>query len=101
MYIIILSFIGLACLLVWYLLHHDHGRKLPVEVLWVAAGFGLLALIAAGLLEFVILPKTLLTAPLTIPLGQRFLSFMLVGILEELVKFIPLALFIRHKVYFK
>jgi len=101
MYIIILGFIALASLLVWYFLHHDHGRKLPVGSLWVAFGFGVLGMILAGFLELKLFPAKFWTSPLSVSLSTRFLFFLGVGALEESVKFIPLAIFIYKKPYFK
>ncbi len=101
MYQIIITFIVLACVLVWYLLKHDHGRRLPVTSLWIACGFGVLGIIAAMLLELNLLPKDFAVSPLSIPIAKRFTFFMSVGFLEEAAKFIPLALFIYKKSYFK
>ncbi len=101
MYIIILSFIALASLLVWYFLHHDHGRKLPIESLWIAFGFGVLGIILAGFLELKLFPREFWTSPLNVSFSDRLLFFLGVGVLEEAVKFIPLALFIWKKPYFK
>lgn len=100
MYPVILAFIGLSSTLVWYLLRHDHGRKLPVAALWTAAGFGLLAVVLSVLLERFILPKELFSNTASFSLNSRFLWFLAVGVIEELTKFVPLALFIRKKAYF-
>ncbi|GAC1392151.1 MAG: hypothetical protein NVSMB46_07170 [Candidatus Saccharimonadales bacterium] len=101
MYAIILSFIALASLLTWYLLKHDHGRKLPIETLWIAFGFGILGMILAGALELKLFPRQFWIAPQSVSLGARFLFFLGIGALEESAKFIPLALYIFHKPYFK
>ncbi len=100
MYPVILAFIGLSSTLVWYLLRHDHGRKLPVATLWMAAGFGVLAVISSAALERYVLPHQLFAASSTFSLGSRFFWFMAVGAIEELTKFVPLALYIRKKTYF-
>jgi len=98
---IILAFIAIGSGLVWYLLHHDHGRRLPPSSLWTAFGFGIAALILAGLLETQLFPKSFWVAPQLEPIGLRFLFFMGVGILEEAAKFVPLALFIYSRPYFR
>jgi len=100
-YAIILSFIAIGSLLVWYFLRHDHGRQLPVESLWIAFGFGILGIIAAGFLEVILFPKTFWVSPQAVSLSGRFFFFLGVGALEETAKFLPLALFIYKKPYFK
>ncbi|HUA13210.1 MAG TPA: PrsW family glutamic-type intramembrane protease [Candidatus Sulfotelmatobacter sp.] len=101
MLIVILGFILLASLLTWYLLHYDHGRRISAGTLWIAIGFGILAMLLATLIESAILPKALETSPSLYPLSQRLIYFVAVGIVEEMVKFVPLALFIYKKPYFK
>lgn len=101
MYLVILSFIALGSLLVWYLLRHDHGRKLPVESLWLAFGFGILANVLAGFLELKLFPKQFWLSPHSVIIGLGLLFFLGIGFLEEGVKFVPLATFIYRKPYFK
>lgn len=101
MYIVIISFIALSGMLIWYMLKHDHGRQLPVESLWIAFGFGLVATVLAVLLENWLLPKNMLLKIQNVSLITGLLYFLAVGVLEEAVKFIPLALFIYRKPYFK
>lgn len=101
MYFVILAFIGIASFLVWYLLKHDHGRKLPVATLWYACGFGVLAMVLATVLEGLILPKGFAALPTTRPIGEQFFWFSTVGVIEEAAKFIPLALFIYKRQYFR
>ena len=101
MYIVILSFIALSSLLIWYLLKHDHGRKLPIGSLWLASGFGIIAVTLAWYLEQWLLPKDFAVASHSAGLGLTFLLFLAVGFLEEGVKFLPLAVFIYRKPYFK
>lgn len=99
MLIVILAFIFLAASLVWYLLRHDHGRKLPADTLWGAFGFGLLALVIASIAELPI-PQALTSTPQKYSLLIRLVLFLLVGLIEEAAKYIPLALFIYKKKYF-
>jgi RsiW-degrading membrane proteinase PrsW (M82 family) len=82
-------------------LRHDHGRKLPVESLWVAFGFGILGLIAAGILESKLLPLEEVITGYDVSLMKGFVVFMAVGLIEETAKFLPLALYIYKKPYFK
>jgi len=101
MYFTILAFVGIASSLVWYLLKHDHGRKLPVSTLWYACGFGVLAMIVASVLELLILPKQFTTIPAAYPLLTQLKYFLSIGLIEEAAKFLPLALFIYKRSYFR
>lgn len=100
MYPVIIAFIVLAVLLVWYLLRHDHGRQLPVASLWTAFGFGIVAMILASVIEGLAIPDTIWTAPESMSMVSRFLLGVVIGVIEETVKFLPLAFFIFHKSYF-
>lgn len=99
LFIIILFFIALAVFLTWYFLKHDRGHKKAVGTLWAAAGFGLLGTVIAGFLEVVIIPGDAIKgATLT---GMTLVLVSLgIGVIEELSKFVPLALFIFPKRYF-
>lgn len=101
MYFVILAFIILASSLVWYLLAHDHGRKLPVATLWYACGFGLLALLIAGVVEPQFLPNNFLETPTLVSFPRQVGYFLGIGFVEEAVKFLPLALFIYKRRYFQ
>lgn len=101
MYFVILGFIGIASLLIWYLLRHDHGRQLPVGSLWIASAWGVVAMISAGFLEAVLLPHSFTSSPQTMNKGALFVCSLAVGLIEEGAKFLPLALFIYKKPYFK
>lgn len=101
MYPVILAFIAIASALVWYLLKHDHGRKLPVATLWYACGFGVLAMVLATAIEAVVLPDQFALHPTTFHLMTQIGLFLLIGFVEEIVKFVPLALFIYKKPYFQ
>lgn len=94
-----LLFLGLTGFLAWYLLSKDKGEREPASILWAALGFGALGLIPAGFLETALLPNNLIEAH-TLSVGAILLSALAVGIIEEVVKFVPLALFIYRKRYF-
>ena len=83
--------------MVWYLVHNDRGSKEPIGALWAAAGFGLLALIFAGVLNGLVLPESLIDAE---PSLYTLIAFLVVGFIEEAAKFFPLALFLWKKKYF-
>lgn len=101
MYFVILAFIGIASFLVWYLLKHDHGRKLPVATLWYACGFGALAMVLAMIWEGMLLPSGFTDRPAAYSLIMQLGLFMVVAIVEEAAKFVPLALFIYKRSYFR
>jgi RsiW-degrading membrane proteinase PrsW (M82 family) len=101
MYAVILAFIAIASALVWYLLKHDHGRKLPVATLWYACAFGVLAMVLATLIETAVLPEQFVLHPTHFRLQTQLGLFLAIGLIEEVVKFVPLALFIYKKPYFQ
>lgn len=95
-------FVGIGFALVWFLVKHDRGSKEPDSALWMAFGFGGIAVavtvLAHLLLGMLGIPAhTQLTGVSTEALlGSVFLA----ATIEELAKFVPLALYIRHKSYF-
>lgn len=97
-YLVSISFFFVGAALVWYMLRADKGSKEPLSALWVAAGFGLLAVFVAATLNSTVLPGTETIAQES--LWFAFLAMMGVGLIEEAAKFFPLALFIYKKPYF-
>ncbi|MBL8122077.1 PrsW family intramembrane metalloprotease [Candidatus Saccharibacteria bacterium] len=98
---IINVFIGLTIAVVIYIRSRDRGSKEPASMLWAAAAFGLLAIALAVPLELLLtsIDAANLEKPLGITAGAFYDGFA-VGIIEELAKFLPLALFIYKKRYF-
>lgn len=93
----ILVFIALAVGLTWYFLAHDHGEKEPIGALWAAFGFGFLGAVAASFIEQLFISQD----PATLSPGvSLFRMAMLIGVTEEVCKFLPLALFIYKRRYF-
>lgn len=98
LFIILLVFIALSAGLAWFLIAHDQGEKEPVGALWAAFGFGLLGGVLAGFIESIVvsdesmLPGTALKSVL--------LATLIVGIVEEACKFLPLATWINNKRFF-
>jgi RsiW-degrading membrane proteinase PrsW (M82 family) len=93
-----LAFVAVTAFIAWYFLSRDRGSREPLGALWAAFGFGVLGLVLAIILEIYLVPYGVMD-------GQASLSviiygFMMVGIIEELVKFGPLALFIYRQPYF-
>ena len=98
-YIIIAAFVAIIVMLTWFFLKNDHGDKEPVSALWIAGLLGVLGFVAAGFLEYWFIPLKSLT-PGTSSYKSAFLAFLLVGLIEESCKFIPLAIFIFKRSYF-
>jgi RsiW-degrading membrane proteinase PrsW (M82 family) len=97
-YALIVLFILLATGLVVFLLKNDKGEKEPVNALWLAAGFGLIGAILAAIIEKELIPLSHIKAGA--PIATMLFSFLGVGIIEEGLKFLPLAIFIYPKKYF-
>src|SRR4051812_34181775 len=97
--LIIIFFICLAVFLTWYFLKHDRGHKKAVGSLWAAAGFGLLGTVIAGVLEVLILPSDDLKSAAVGGLSLTLVALG-IGVIEELSKFVPLALYLYPKRYF-
>lgn len=95
---LLLLFVVIAVGLVWFLLAHDHGSKEPILMLWIAAGLGFAGALLAGFIEGkVINPENLMAGT---PHGAMALTAMSVGMIEELCKFVPLAVVIYGRRYF-
>lgn len=98
LFFIIIFFIIIAILLAWYLMSRDKGPKEPIKALWIAFIFGIVGAIGASFLEqFFINQKNLQAGS---SWSILLSNFFLVGLIEESVKFIPLAIFIYKKKYF-
>ncbi len=95
---VLLVFIAASAGLAWYLLAHDRGEKEPVMALWLAVAFGAFGALLAGWLERKLIPVNNLQ-PGTAA-GTLLVATLLVGAIEEICKFLPLALFIYKKRYF-
>jgi RsiW-degrading membrane proteinase PrsW (M82 family) len=95
---LLLIFVAIAAALAWFLIAHDRGAKEPVYALWAAAGLGLAGAAGAGLLESrLINSDNLLTG---MPLGTIMTAALAVGIIEEICKFVPAAVFIYKRPFF-
>ena len=95
--LLVFVFIIIAIGLTWFFLAKDRGTKEPVSALWIALGFGVIGAVAAGFTESLLIPIKALHGG---PLGEVLLASLAVGVIEELFKFLPLALFIYRKSYF-
>jgi len=98
--IIIGLFIAAAFFFVHYLIVKDRGHKEPIGALWGAFGFGVLGMVAALIIEPLVVSKSIVDQTAGLPLSQVAVGALLIGLIEESCKFIPLAFFIYHKRYF-
>ncbi|MGH7240835.1 MAG: PrsW family glutamic-type intramembrane protease, partial [Candidatus Saccharimonadales bacterium] len=69
--------------------------------LWYACGFGVLAMGLATGLERLFLPGNFVEVPQAFSFAKQLGYFMSIGFIEEAVKFLPLALFIYKRQYFR
>jgi RsiW-degrading membrane proteinase PrsW (M82 family) len=98
LFLIVMAFVLIAAGLAWYLISHDRGEREPIGALWIAAGFGFVGAIAAAVIESVLIPAKHVLPGAALPV--LFGSTLLVGVIEEACKFLPLALFLYRKRYF-
>lgn len=91
-------------LFIYFIVKKDRGRREPIGALFIAMGFGFLALILAGFLNEIFVPKEFSeiakNSEIKMSWQQLMVSAMTVGVIEETVKCLPLALFIYKKKYF-
>ena len=97
--VIIRLFVAATVLLILYIRSKDRGSHEPAGALWGAAGFGLLAVIVASILNGIFVSLS----PDTASMGATLYVFresITIGVIEEVCKFLPLALFIYKRPYF-
>lgn len=99
LFIIVLAFIAIAVLLIWFLLSRNKGEKEPVSALWAAAGFGFVGAILAAIVEHLLIPINLVNGASDKTI-EILIASLGVGLIEESLKFVPLAIFIYPKKYF-
>lgn len=86
-------------LLVLYIRSKDRGSHEPTGALWGAAGFGVLAIALAVPLEIFLVHSDPSSGPTGIT-AVAFRDAMMIGLIEEACKFLPLAFFIYKRSYF-
>ncbi len=96
--IVLALFFAMTFGLIWFFIKSDRGSKEPAGALFGAFGYGFLAIILAVMAESWFIPHAWLTTNSIS--GKAFWGFLLVGIIEELCKFGPLAAHIYRRAYF-
>jgi RsiW-degrading membrane proteinase PrsW (M82 family) len=96
--LILLAFTCIAAGLAWFLISNDHGPREPILALWLAFGLGALGALAAYFIENTFLKNASLAPGL--PELTLLRTTMIIAVIEESCKFIPLALFIYKQRYF-
>ena len=96
--LILLAFVCIASGLAWFLISQDHGKKEPILALWFAFGMGALAAVLAYYIENKFISASSLTA--TSPKTTLLSATMLVAVIEESCKFLPLAALIYGRKFF-
>lgn len=99
LFIIIIAFILIAVALIWFMLKKDKGEKEPISALWIAAGFGFGGSIIAAIIEHFAISSNALSGNAS-SLQTTLVAALIVGVVEETCKFIPLAIYIYPKKYF-
>lgn len=100
MLIILSLFVLTATWLARWFIKHDKGQPEPRRALWKAFFIGVGAMIAAGILESILIKDDITNPDLFFSAHTLLKDFMLVGIIEEAVKFVPLLLWLWRKPFF-
>ena len=98
LFLVILTFVLISSGLAWYLISYDRGEKEPISALWIAFGFGLIGGIVAAIIERQLVSPDDISA--LSPLKTILFASMIIGIIEEACKFIPMSIFVYPKKYF-
>ncbi len=97
-FIILILFIAIVAFIAWYLISKDKGQKEPISALWLAFLLGIAGAVLAIIIENYIV--SVKNTEVGAPLKDLFGNFLLVGFIEESIKFLPLAFLIFNKKYF-
>lgn len=97
--ILSLFVLGALWLARWFI-RHDKGELEPRRALWGSFCMGVVAMIVAGILESIFIQHDITNPDLFFSTRTLFIDFMLVGIIEEAVKFLPLLVWLWRKPYF-
>ena len=97
LFVVITIFLAMAGGFALFLIKRDGGEREPIGALWMAFAFGVIGIVIAGFLEKFLLPDPGHTHLPTISLAIVCLG---IGGIEELAKFLLLALWLYPKRYF-
>lgn len=97
--LLLVALIGLAVATGIWLVTRDRGRPEPVAALWEALGFGALGVVGVPLI-YGLLPNMQSLTNATTDANALVVTILIVATVEELVKFVPLALFMWRRPYF-
>jgi RsiW-degrading membrane proteinase PrsW (M82 family) len=98
---VILAQIGVAVLFIRYLIQQNHGSKEPPKIIGLAIGLGVIAIVASYFLEtWFVNPHLLVLGPRQLSTAATLHNSLLVGLIEEGCKSLPLALLIYSRKYF-
>ena len=98
---VISLFFILAAILAWYFLASRDGVREPVSAILEAFGFGLVAVAIALPLELLFIPAaTRYGLAATPSLAQALRFSLVIALIEEAAKFLPLAMFVNSRRYF-
>lgn len=108
MIILVFAYIFLAYWLHTYFARNDRGPKEPIKALRLAGFMGIVAGLLAGDLNQLFLPDSFLeyfnnianNAFMVPETGVLIKSFLIIGVIEESLKFVPLAILLYKKPYF-
>ncbi len=98
---VIICFLVLGAALTWYLLRFDQGKKEPVGYLWAAFGLGIVGMVAAVFLEGWLIPARDLSLVVRQPYSVVLLASLAVGAIEESAKFLPTAVLVYKRKFFR
>ncbi len=97
---LILAQIGVGWLFIRYLIQKDRGTKEPKFGIFMACFLGGLATVGAIFLEKWLLPDNLIEGTKHLQASSLFYNSLLVGVIEESLKSLPLAIFLFGRKYF-
>lgn len=101
----LLAFALIVYLFILFIVKADRGSKEPIGALFAAMGFGILAVIAASILNDIFVPTEVLDQigsqdAGSVSNGTLLGAALTVGVIEESVKALPIAFFLYKKRYF-
>lgn len=98
--VICFLFLVVSFTVIRYFLRSEEGEKEPKKALWIALGLGILSyLLVTVIYTFLKIDFNILTT--TVDMTPVFvLTILVAAFIEEIFKFVPLALFIYKKEYF-